>query len=490
MVRSSEQMLDLMSLMGAAPPTELGQVGDDSSEQSEMPFDELVSSFLGLSAAEIAGPGEEVALQRLQSPAVLPFAVDPEGVVLPQQKLSSDIVVPENVAAFNKKLASLATIQAGKMGTDGLAIDLPPGRYDVVSANQSDGKLNLVLSSPDKQGAEIRLSIATSLLADRGDLTGQILSPTERIDINGVPKAGTLFDKLLERLNVTEIAIKEAPQPADIKATATPVQVELIANESGNSVIIKAQLNRRELQARTGPRDSNGVDKSAGSIGARPDVSSELYKQPEPKPLTAVQRHMMSQSNAMNERQGNGLLESRQGESEFVRLLAQPVNPDSFTDLSTADANKPIYRDNTLQSARLSLPYDARFQLRPNGQSIRLTIEPEHLGPAKLSLVMHGGHLSARVVVDSVAAQQAVEGSMHQLLDQLSQANIKVEKIDVAVSGGATGERQNARQPFRPGRKPNLSHKLIGDTFDASPPALARMLSAGIVASDGVNILA
>ena len=84
-----------------------------------------------------------------------------------------------------------------------------------------------------------------------------------------------------------------------------------------------------------------------------------------------------------------------------------------------------------------------------------IKVEPEHLGPARLNLSMRGEALVARLVVDSVQARIAVEGSLHQLNDQLSRAGIKVDHLEVTVGGG------EERLPFFE-RRPHFSGKSRG----------------------------
>ena len=78
---------------------------------------------------------------------------------------------------------------------------------------------------------------------------------------------------------------------------------------------------------------------------------------------------------------------------------------------------------------------DAVQQLKTNGQSIAIRIEPEHLGPARLHLTLQNDFLTARVTVDTVQARMVVESALDQLSDQLHRAGIKISSIEVSVSG-------------------------------------------------------
>ena len=100
-----------------------------------------------------------------------------------------------------------------------------------------------------------------------------------------------------------------------------------------------------------------------------------------------------------------------------------------------------------------------------------IKIEPEHLGPARLNLVMRDHVLTARVVVDTPIARMAVLNSLDQLTDQLSRAGIDVNRIDVALSG------DNAREQFLD-RRPawdyaQKTHNLDDEHENSSDPGIA-----------------
>ncbi|MFH2049452.1 MAG: flagellar hook-length control protein FliK, partial [bacterium] len=145
-------------------------------------------------------------------------------------------------------------------------------------------------------------------------------------------------------------------------------------------------------------------------------------------------------------------------QDSIINLSAKSTNTDKidfmkqFTefgtqkDLKTDEANQlpnfiksptemVLTKDKVdLQPVRFTLPDNINAQLKPNGKSVRINIEPNHLGPARLSLNMQNDKLSAVVTVHSAQAKMTVEGSLDRLLDALNKANIKVDYIDVNVN--------------------------------------------------------
>jgi flagellar hook-length control protein FliK len=135
-------------------------------------------------------------------------------------------------------------------------------------------------------------------------------------------------------------------------------------------------------------------------------------------------------------------LEAR-GESSKLQSLA---GAGEITGQPQALTNqRPTVEATTI---KLSVPEADLQQLRPNGSTVNIRIEPEHLGPARLSLNLNHHGLTARVTVDSMAARTVVEHSLDQLTDQLSRAGVQVDRIEVALAGGDARERFFDRRPL------------------------------------------
>ena len=141
---------------------------------------------------------------------------------------------------------------------------------------------------------------------------------------------------------------------------------------------------------------------------------------------------------------------------------------------------------------RITLPDDIRTALKPNGKAVTISIEPENLGPAKLSLSLVNDRLKARIVVDSAPAKVALEGNIDRLVSQLSKADISVDQIEITINGDSAQNQFFGRQPHW--RHRMTSRPLTADGIDSdetapemvsSMPAAAQWVSAG-----GVNVLA
>ncbi|TFH55397.1 MAG: flagellar hook-length control protein FliK, partial [Candidatus Zixiibacteriota bacterium] len=141
---------------------------------------------------------------------------------------------------------------------------------------------------------------------------------------------------------------------------------------------------------------------------------------------------------------------------------------------------------------RFTLPADIKTALKPNGQSITLRIEPENLGPAKLSLSLRDDKLTAKISVESAPAKAALESNLDRLVSQLTKANISVDQIEITITGDSAHNEFFQRQPhwqhrvtYRSSQADDISSELAG--IPVAEPLIGATQYAG---PGGVNLLA
>jgi len=111
---------------------------------------------------------------------------------------------------------------------------------------------------------------------------------------------------------------------------------------------------------------------------------------------------------------------------------------------------------NGTQSVKVDIPA-VRFTVPPelnddkslHNRTVMIKMEPDNLGPIRMTLTSVHDNLSARLVVDSSAAKSAVESNLHQLADQLNRQGIKIEFFEISVGGSHVGEDTGDRNPAR-----------------------------------------
>lgn len=166
---------------------------------------------------------------------------------------------------------------------------------------------------------------------------------------------------------------------------------------------------------------------------------------------------------------------------------------DPFANLeSVRETGKILNGKLSQREVRFSLPDDLASKLKPNGQSVMIRIEPDNLGPARLSLKMYRDKLSARITVETVGIKAVVEQSLDRLTQQLIKSGIDVERIEVALDGRQSGEQLGERHPHwqRQARSAHLDENILTETNEDSPVAPVPVAAPALVGAGGVNVLA
>lgn len=84
-----------------------------------------------------------------------------------------------------------------------------------------------------------------------------------------------------------------------------------------------------------------------------------------------------------------------------------------------------------------------RLNMNQNNTSMELQLTPEHLGKVQINVASKEGIMTARIVVETEAAKQAIESGLTSLKENMEQQNLKVDAIEVMVSTtGFEGENQ------------------------------------------------
>lgn len=96
-----------------------------------------------------------------------------------------------------------------------------------------------------------------------------------------------------------------------------------------------------------------------------------------------------------------------------------------------------------------------RIQLNQENTSLEMQLYPEHLGKIQIHVISKDGVLTARILAETEAAKQAVEGGLTSLKESMENQNLKVEAIEVMVStaGFERGDQDNQSYEQRRGNR-------------------------------------
>ena len=376
-----------------------------------------------------------------------------------------------------------------------VATDLEPGKYLITDAFVKNGSLNITVTSDAKDPQSIRISLPLAVLQENLAAASGRMTPANRVELNNVNSQLPQLESYFSDLKLRELTVEaDRPQHGSstgkhVPITDEPLIITLTAERGGQELAIRSKLNRQQVRAST-----------ANSATATDAVSEE-----QPFLETSAKEHESPTGQNPFARRGKaavGFDATQTGKpkpggfeplSQFGRQLNSIENPSGLTGFDRSEAVLDASADKfNARPVRVSLPESFQAASRQHGQSIMLKIEPEHLGPARLNLVMRHDALVARVVVDSVQAKVLIERNLDTLVEQLAKADINLEKIEVEVGGSGGEGGQFERRMFWPQR--NRAAVLTHDNETNAERAIVTpdvyQAPRTYVGESGVNLLA
>lgn len=376
-------------------------------------------------------------------------------------------IAAENQVAFNRSLAEVLPRESRIVNhsleymLNSRPVDLvDDGQFRIMSVEQGSGLLHLALLDPTSPEKPIHVTVPLSSLAD--GLKGQSMTGS-RVNLGSEQPTSLQLQRLLDRLNLKEITIKTASQNAvsrtDPETDDPPdlVKVTIVANDSSRRVVLRSQLSAEELRTPSpkGPAEPPTTDKITRPLSG--DVRTPMRGEDTVIEPGRMVQAAVTGSGSPESRVGFDLLrptgsrgiadqglrgnESRLDSSWRNEVILSKSGAETTSGGSDHSSGELGSRDtgvlrqsNDSQPVRFHLPNNFQPALRNGRQSLTLRIDPEHLGPARLTLTERDGGLQARLIVNSPEAKALIESSLDRLSRQLQQANVDVESIEVTVS--------------------------------------------------------
>ncbi|MFH1374815.1 MAG: flagellar hook-length control protein FliK [bacterium] len=303
------------------------------------------------------------------------------------------------------------------------------------------------------------------------------------------------LDSFVSRLNLTEIEITPANDSRLSAVAGESTPKAAVPDSESQMPIIQSFLPRlipahqRLMKVK---ETSQGTKEDGAAARAVTMNDTELSIRPV-TPADAVRLVSVdngSRNPLMNESTAGGGKSVMEWNQATTGMEKQDFA--TITELSTTPPARGSERHD-IQPVRFTLPENIHSTLQPNGRAVTLRIQPDNLGPAKLTLSMMDGRLRARVVVGDFAAKAAVEASLDRLVEQLSLAKIEVDHIEVTVGGENTRDELLQRHRnfrYRSGRADRFNlNDVLGDS-ESSATTVPMPPPSSYVGSSGVNLLA
>ena len=394
-------------------------------EMPEQSFDMIFGNMLQSVAPELLGRTD--GLVKPQENQVL-------SQLLPQQ-MEVEADVDENVIMFNKELQEMIPQKSSIQNINikeilaNQNVELEDGQYKVLSKEVVDSKVAMTIESAN--GKQLTISLPIDSIQN-----GNSVGSNGRSSIENSYYLKEL-ESLVEKVDIQQIEIKSSDTKLS-QSALKPVEISLVGEQNSSALTLKASLKKNqikisELQTTSSHQKAAVLDESGlfdEKVVINQPQSNKLIEN-----VTVGSKGQMI-NNTLNANQQLSL------KGETLNQTTEQVG--SNFNIYITDTADNIETKENIQQVRMQLPENIKSVLRPNGQAVVIKMNPENLGPAKLSLSFSGGKLRAKLAVSSLNAKQVLDGSMNKLVDQLQKININVEKIDVTLDG-----QQNQNEDFQ-----------------------------------------
>jgi flagellar hook-length control protein FliK len=375
-------------------------------------------------------------------------------------------------------------------------IELKPGKYQVIKQEINNGKLTLDLKSGENAAEPVKVTIPIELLHQESrdaitpvvkQATG-VQNPVKRVTLYSTSQAD--LEQLIGKVNLREMEVKIEPTHAVYQASVEPMSVQIFAEQQGQNFMLAGKLNRTQLKATVSTKRSiTSLATLPGDENPTPSAANGLTVDSVSLPRQRVGRPIAFEADGDTKTEDFMLIEKLLSTTPKNNSTQQDGFEQFALDSKNSASQATVEQRMQMPRVKITLPQEMP-QLKSDGQTIMLRIEPEHLGPAKLQLTLRNDSLSARVTVESVQAKAAVEGSLDQLNDQLSRAGLKVNYIEVGVRGGGANNQFFQRQSdwFR-SQQPRVA-KISNDLLAEAAKIIPASMPVSYIGASSVNLYA
>lgn len=453
-----------------------------------------------------------------------------------------------NNLSVNKNINNLFKIQP---------VNLPDGTYEIEKSEIIDGKLNLELKSENGENIKLSMPVELLKDGIENSGLKDPMASRQTLDLQGQKEVEKLLSKLnLEKLEIENIKetnnlnenknikdiknIKGIKNINDIDAESKTdkmsdnksenIKLNIIASDKGKEILIKNKLNKIHVKQEV-VKESEKLQKSDFVMPKiyktdNTKIANEILKTPinqnsenvnDAASLKGFKGASLDTENTWNRNNFDVLGLKQTGKNLDANVGDNLLNQqgmfgknsgksNNFVETAKLENTQNIFNINNTemtegdfskaaknQQVRFILPENINSSLKPNGQSVMLKINPDHLGPARLNLSMVNNKLKARVIVNTPAAKAILENSVDRLVEQLAKVDIKVDLIDISLSGEGLGDEMANSHNHWPhkmiSKNLKINNNLDNNNLKESVLPLINK-SSGYLNTGGVNLLA
>ncbi|MCP4631555.1 MAG: flagellar hook-length control protein FliK [candidate division Zixibacteria bacterium] len=260
----------------------------------------------------------------------------------------------------------------------------------------------------NKSNSEIRPAVLAEIDAE--------LSPKNNSDI----RTTNLLDKVTGSLNIKNVKLEKNSE--NNTTDKEPVKLSLPT---------KSYIKVSTVETNTSGNNSQFANSNQNMFQSNTEIvvpETEISKSEQIKlnNFEAVARMASDQSSV---------------KIETGQLTNQPKLISNITPVLTNGSEKIEMVETKVETlpVKFVVPTEINGNNIKNNHTVMIRMEPDHLGPVRMTVSTHNDTLTARLIVDSPLARATVESNLNNLVEQLDKQGIKIESLEVSVGGGNDG---------------------------------------------------
>lgn len=401
------------------------------------------------------------------------------------QKTESD---SEENLAVNEKRDSASYAETEKSVDTKQKTDVTTAEQDVVSVKE---EVSEDVDVPEEVVATISTTISLLLqnLLQEFSLTKEELAGTlERLGVNAeelLSESGMKkFFLEMNQAEVSDLVVNEnlneklqsfMNQCVDIFDALEQLEADgqiSLSDIDMDTLLTEAVL--KTESADTVP-ELSGVEPSKDVMLSEPVVivDKEVAQDKGPQEHTDFQQNPESDSESSNfqyekktvVQSGKERILQDDSQTTFKNPILQSIENavNQVQDIAEVETAQPVRGQEIINQ----IVEQVRINMNQNTTSLEMQLYPEHLGKIQINVVSKDGVMTARIVAETEAAKQAIEGGLTNLREAMDSQNLKVEAIEVMVST-AGFERGNENQESAAGNQ-NTKRGSGKAVLDAEP---------------------
>jgi flagellar hook-length control protein FliK len=276
-------------------------------------------------------------------------------------------------------------------------------------------------------------SASTEILGEPQATTYSQAEPTGNAtadDSAFAPKDGDVLGKVPGTSAAGHAAQSQIPQQAASAQAQTPVQPKELQEPAA-----RPSASTDEPHATPhADKEQNAATAANASAAIHSPLQRGIVSAGEPTPAgsqSVVQTKVDVSQNAIQSSVSEVVHNSEPTAVDPVAGSGNPVPVSAGQTTQIPTANSPLEINPQQLVEKLG---SAIHQAQENGGHLKIRLHPPELGTVQIEVSMRNGVLSARLEVQTAAAQQALTEHMGLLRDAIAQTGIHVDQIDVRIA--------------------------------------------------------